>query len=127
MGCVVIRAKNSEGEEGSLPLKEPPLLATWMARVSCNLLLNKADRKSLLVRLGVDVTDKEQLERKKAKAAATLAAQQQKGEKVDGHAEEEQREDAVDENDGEGADGEKIEGEEADRMMEEVAAAGGPE
>jgi hypothetical protein len=47
-----------------------------MARVSCNLLLNKADRQSLLVRLGVDVSNSETYRKRleKAQAAAANAA-----------------------------------------------------
>lgn len=74
-GCVVLQARPT-GQEGSLPLKEPPLLTTWMARVSCNLLLNKADRQSLLIRLGVDLKTAELVQKRieKAQTAQAMAA-----------------------------------------------------
>lgn len=74
-GCVVIRPRDN-GQEGSFPLKEIPTLTTWMARVSCNLLLNRADRQSLLIRLGVMPNTEEAQKKRveKAQAAAALAA-----------------------------------------------------
>ncbi|KAI9022539.1 S-adenosyl-L-methionine-dependent methyltransferase [Hyaloraphidium curvatum] len=77
-GCVILQSR-TRGGDGALLLQEPPLLVVWRAKVSCNLLLNKTDRRSLLVRLGVDVTDEAVMQKKLARTQADGGAENADG------------------------------------------------